>query len=87
MSKEQIKDLAYWKANAEEDYLHVPISVLRYISELEKQQGYNEEEVENVLIEYVKTNPSKPYNVISWFMRFKRNNLTPRNPEVEGDMS
>jgi hypothetical protein len=30
-----VKDLAYWKANAEEDYLQVPISVLRYISELE----------------------------------------------------
>jgi hypothetical protein len=28
--------LAYYKENAEEDYLHVPISVLRYISELEK---------------------------------------------------
>ena len=29
------KDLNYWKANAEEDYLHTPISVLRYITELE----------------------------------------------------
>jgi hypothetical protein len=27
--------LAYYKENAEENYLHVPISVLRYISELE----------------------------------------------------
>lgn len=46
----QIKDLAYWKANAEEDYLHVPISVLRYISELEKLQEKNNrirEEVKN----------------------------------------
>ena len=34
MSEE--KDLNYWKANAEEDYKQVPISVLRYISELEK---------------------------------------------------
>jgi hypothetical protein len=33
---EVVKDLAYWKANAEEDYIAVPISVLRYISELEK---------------------------------------------------
>ena len=31
------KDLAYWKKNAEEDYMKVPISVLRYISELEKR--------------------------------------------------
>jgi hypothetical protein len=30
------KDLAYWKQNAEEDYMGTPISVLRYISELEK---------------------------------------------------
>ena len=36
MIKEENKDLAYWKANAEEDYMQVPISVLRYISELEK---------------------------------------------------
>ena len=30
------KDLSFWKANAEEDYMRVPISVLRYITELEK---------------------------------------------------
>jgi hypothetical protein len=36
MIKEENKDLDYWKANAEEDYMQVPISVLRYISELEK---------------------------------------------------
>ena len=30
------KDLAYWKKNAEEDYMKAPISVLRYITELEK---------------------------------------------------
>ena len=30
------KDLAYWKKNAEEDYMKVPISVLRYIAELEQ---------------------------------------------------
>ena len=35
---EEVKDLAYWKKNAEEDYLKVPISVLRYISELEEAQ-------------------------------------------------
>lgn len=36
-TKEQVKDLTYWKNNAEEDYITTPISVLRYISELEKQ--------------------------------------------------
>jgi hypothetical protein len=37
------KDLEYCKNNAEEDYAQVPISVLRYIGELEEQmkQGQN----------------------------------------------
>jgi hypothetical protein len=30
------KDIDYWRKNAEEDYLTTPISVLRYITELEK---------------------------------------------------
>ncbi len=30
------KDLNYWKDNAEEDYMTTPISVLRYIKELEE---------------------------------------------------
>ena len=34
--KEETKDLKYWKLNAEEDYIKTPISVLRYISELEQ---------------------------------------------------
>jgi hypothetical protein len=29
------KDLEYWKNNCEEDYIKTPISVLRYITELE----------------------------------------------------
>jgi hypothetical protein len=32
-----MKDLKYYKNNCEEDYLHTPISVLRYITELEKR--------------------------------------------------
>ena len=31
-----MKDLNYWKNNCEEDYINTPISVLRYIKELEK---------------------------------------------------
>jgi hypothetical protein len=31
-----MKDLNYWKNNCEEDYLKTPISVLKYITELEK---------------------------------------------------
>ena len=30
------KDITYWKNNCEENYITTPISVLRYISELEK---------------------------------------------------
>lgn len=35
--KEEDKDLNYWKKNCEDDYLHTPISVLRYITELESK--------------------------------------------------
>ncbi len=43
---QEAKDLKYYKNNAEEDYLKVPISVLRYISELEQQQEmYSEEDL------------------------------------------
>jgi hypothetical protein len=34
---EPVKDLAYWRANAEEDYMTTPISVLKYITVLEEQ--------------------------------------------------
>lgn len=37
MGQIQNKDLEYWKNNAEEDYVTTPISVLRYISELEME--------------------------------------------------
>ena len=30
-----VKDLTYWKTNAEENYMTTPISVLKYITELE----------------------------------------------------
>jgi len=44
----QAKDLEYYKNNAEEDYLTTPISVLRYISELEQAIIlYNEKFKEN----------------------------------------
>ena len=43
---EQVKDLTYWKNNAEEDYITTPISVLRYISELEKERTFTTDEME-----------------------------------------
>lgn len=53
---EEAKDLAYYKTNAEEDYLRVPISVLRYISELEQEikRMYSEQEVYNMIIDLLK---------------------------------
>lgn len=33
------KDLKYYRQNAEEDYLTTPISVLRYIGELERSRN------------------------------------------------
>jgi hypothetical protein len=37
INKHEMKDLNYYKNNCEEDYIKTPISVLRYITELEKQ--------------------------------------------------
>tara|TARA_R110002073_G_scaffold2431_1_gene16371 strand:- start:434 stop:667 length:234 start_codon:yes stop_codon:yes gene_type:complete len=40
MEKTETKDLNYYKNNCEEDYIKTPISVLRYISELEAAINY-----------------------------------------------
>lgn len=62
-------------ATNEEEYCrHDIISAINFGAEWQKKRSYSEEEVENILIEYVKTNPSKPYRVVSWFTQFKRNN-------------
>lgn len=37
MKDDQNKDLSYWKENCKDDYLHTPISVLKYITELESK--------------------------------------------------
>jgi hypothetical protein len=74
----QKKDLAYWKANAEEDYIKVPISVLRYIIELEKRM-YSEEEVLDIINSFEKlcyTYQSNkdwfPAKKSEWFEKFKK---------------
>jgi hypothetical protein len=46
--EEETKDLNYWKLNAEEDYIKTPISVLRYISELEKSKEMDKEQMEKL---------------------------------------
>jgi pyrroloquinoline quinone (PQQ) biosynthesis protein C len=64
-------DLSLWLI---ETYptIKMKISFLIHIDIETQQQSYSEEEVENILIEYVKTNPTKPYRVISWFREFKK---------------
>jgi hypothetical protein len=81
MKQTEVKDLAYYKANAEEDYLNVPISVLRYISQLEQQErSYSEEEVKNAFkigfnIGYgspVQELDLKNEHCEKWFNQFKK---------------
>ena len=70
-TEEVVKDLGYWKMNAEEGFYSTPISVLRYIRELEK--GYSEEEVIKILYQF-------HYDLINsnidtkeeWFEQFKK---------------
>ena len=45
------KDLKYWKDNCKDDYLHTPISVLKYISKLEEENVIN---VKNVKLSKTK---------------------------------
>ena len=47
-------------------------SMFIHIAKWQQERMYSEEEVENILIEYVKTKPTKPYRVISWFNQFKK---------------
>lgn len=69
---EEVKDLTYWRKNAEEDYIKVPISVLRYITELE-ERSYSEEEVLEIIRQYALEEhlitSSKPDK---WFEQFKK---------------
>lgn len=52
------KDLKYYKENAEEDYLTTPISVLKYITELESEVGVKSKIKE--LQEWIKNNNFEP---------------------------
>jgi hypothetical protein len=54
------RDSGYWK--------DMFISGANYQAE----RMYSEEEVQNILVEYVKTNPTKPYRVVNWFEQFKK---------------
>ena len=48
------------------------MAVCKEIIKWQQERMYSEEEVENILIEYVKTNPTKPYRVVSWFQQIKK---------------
>lgn len=71
-----MKGLNYYKNNAEEDYKGVPISVLRYINELEKQQEkmYSEEEIYNLIqagYSFCEKGKNRE-DVKKWFEQFKK---------------
>jgi hypothetical protein len=70
-TEEVVKDLEYWRVNAEEDYITTPISVLRYIGELEK--GYSEEEVIKILYQFHYDLVNSNFDTKEeWFEQFKK---------------
>jgi len=56
-----MKDLNYWKKNAEEDYITTPISVLRYITELENTHETKQLNIGDVM-QWVSIKDSLPNN-------------------------
>lgn len=69
---EEAKDLTYWRKNAEEDYLQVPISVLRYITELEERM-YSEEDMKKAFKSSSLTNLLDVYESFEEFIKqFKK---------------
>jgi hypothetical protein len=75
---EEVKDISYWKKNCEENYITTPISVLRYISELEKR-SYSEEDMKKAFcnggnLDYsVLTSTEVGTKILNkWFKQFKK---------------
>ena len=50
---------------------HIGLYSIEPVGESDKK--YTREEVENILIEYVRTNPTKPYRPIDWFKKYVQN--------------
>jgi len=75
------KNLDYFKQNAEEDYIHTPISVLRYISELEKSSTENKIDVDlkKELLEFLEANNNfgleEPEKVVDIYIRVYKEGL------------
>jgi uncharacterized protein with PIN domain len=71
--QETLEEVAknYSKGWGEYDDKKAFIEGAKWQQEQDKNK-YSEEEVQNILIEYVKTNPTKPYRVVNWFEQFKK---------------
>ena len=67
LEEAMIKD-GYW----ESDYDKIWREGVQFGAKWQEERMYSEEEVQNILIEYVKTNPTKPYRVVKWFEQFKK---------------
>ncbi len=76
-----VKDLNYWKNNCEEDYIHTPISVLRYISELEKSSTENETDIDlkKELLEFLEANNNfgleEPEKIVDIYIKVYKEGL------------
>ena len=69
----QEKNINYWKNNCKENYITTPISVLRYISELEKlvafyQQEISDEEIEKAAFDYVENSEEDKWTATLTFI-------------------
>lgn len=75
MNSERIKEIQAETAYPQSRSVHQ--ALLKVWNECEQKQDrrFSEEEVEDILIEYVKTNPTKPYRVVSWFRNLERNKI------------
>tara|TARA_R110000868_G_scaffold136883_2_gene350120 strand:+ start:842 stop:1162 length:321 start_codon:yes stop_codon:yes gene_type:complete len=74
--------LEYWKENAEEDYIKVPISVLKYITILEEQSNQRViEELEEAEVEIdYKLEYWKIREAVAKMLVDNRNAITPLKP-------
>jgi hypothetical protein len=74
MEKTETKDLNYYKNNCEEDYIKTPISVLRYISELEAAINYTHScESDSELL----------FDFLEWFDNYCTVDIKPNKEDVE----
>jgi hypothetical protein len=68
MKQETLEDAV--RIHLDKNKYSSPLTYAQIGAKWQAERMYSEEEVENILIEYVKTNPTKPYKVISWLENF-----------------